>query len=145
MHCRRARAATWTSFEKHRSKCGGPVIYATLVVIAVFLPELFTSSVQGHFVGPLALAFILAVTASLLVAMTATPAMCALLLRDSDSHTEYRWLTWLQSAPSPGSPVDRETSQARWFLWCSRAARAPSRPCRFWAEPSCLNFAKVTS
>ena len=31
----------------------GPVIYATAVVIAVFLPELFTSSVQGHFVGPL--------------------------------------------------------------------------------------------
>ena len=39
----------------------GPVIYATAVVIAVFLPELFTSSVQGHFVGPLALAFIFAV------------------------------------------------------------------------------------
>ena len=30
-----------------------PVVYATLVVIAVFLPELFSSSVQGHFVGPL--------------------------------------------------------------------------------------------
>src|SRR6202158_3834715 len=74
----------------------GPVIYATLVVLAVFLPELFTSSVQGHFVGPLALAFILAVTASLLVAMTATPAMCALLLRDSDAHSEWRWLTWLK-------------------------------------------------
>ena len=29
----------------------GPVVYATLVVIAVFLPELFSSSVQGHFVG----------------------------------------------------------------------------------------------
>src|ERR1700738_3831298 len=74
----------------------GPVIYATLVVIAVFLPELFTSSVQGHFVGPLALAFILAVTASLLVAMTATPAMCALLLRDEDAHSESRWLTWMK-------------------------------------------------
>src|SRR5712672_460447 len=74
----------------------GPVIYATLVVIAVFLPELFTSSVQGHFVGPLALAFILAVTASLLVAMTATPAMCALLLRDSDAHSESRWLVWMK-------------------------------------------------
>ena len=34
-----------------------PVIYATVVVIAVFLPELFSSSVQGHFVGPMALAF----------------------------------------------------------------------------------------
>ncbi len=59
----------------------GPVIYATAVVIAVFLPELFTSSVQGHFVAPLALAFIFAVSASLLVAMTSTPALCALLLR----------------------------------------------------------------
>ena len=49
------------------------MIYATAVVIAVFLPELFTSSVQGHFVGPLALAFIFAVLASLVVAMTSTP------------------------------------------------------------------------
>jgi len=32
-----------------------PVIYATAVVIVVFLPVLFTSSVQGRFVGPLAL------------------------------------------------------------------------------------------
>ncbi|MGC1523679.1 MAG: efflux RND transporter permease subunit, partial [Steroidobacteraceae bacterium] len=74
----------------------GPVIYATLVVIAVFLPELFTTSVQGHFVGPLGLAFILAVTASLLVAMTATPAMCALLLRDRDLHSDSRWLAWIK-------------------------------------------------
>jgi CzcA family heavy metal efflux pump len=75
----------------------GPVIYATAVVIAVFLPELFTSSVQGHFVGPLALAFILAVLASLLVAMTATPALCALFLRRQDSRPEARWLARLKS------------------------------------------------
>ena len=74
----------------------GPVIYATAVVIAVFLPELFTSSVQGHFVGPLALAFILAVLASLLVAMTATPALCALLLRNHATRPEARWLTSLK-------------------------------------------------
>jgi CzcA family heavy metal efflux pump len=74
----------------------GPVIYATIVVIAVFLPELFASSVQGHFVGPLALAFILAVTASLLVAMTATPALCALLLRDRDVRAESAWLARLK-------------------------------------------------
>jgi len=75
----------------------GPVIYATAVVIAVFLPELFTSSVQGRFVGPLALAFIFAVLASLLVAMTATPALCALLLRRGDAPPEARWLTRLKS------------------------------------------------
>ncbi len=75
----------------------GPVIYATVVVIAVFLPELFTSSVQGHFVGPLALAFILAVLASLLVAMTATPALCALLLQAHADRQDSRWLSRLKS------------------------------------------------
>jgi Cu/Ag efflux pump CusA len=75
----------------------GPVIYATAVVIVVFLPVLFTSSVQGHFVGPLALAFIFAVLASLLVAMTSTPALCALLLRHHDARPEARWLTRLKS------------------------------------------------
>jgi CzcA family heavy metal efflux pump len=75
----------------------GPVIYATAVVVAVFLPELFTTSVQGHFVGPLALAFIFAVIASLLVAMTATPALCALFLRQHDARPEARWLLRLKS------------------------------------------------
>jgi CzcA family heavy metal efflux pump len=75
----------------------GPVIYATVVVIAVFLPELFTTSVQGHFVGPLALAFIFAVIASLLVALTATPALCALLMRRHDTRAEPAWLVRLKS------------------------------------------------
>ena len=75
----------------------GPVIYATAVVVVVFLPELFTSSVQGRFVGPLALAFIIAVVASLLVAMTSTPALCALFLRHHDERPEARWLLRLKS------------------------------------------------
>jgi CzcA family heavy metal efflux pump len=75
----------------------GPVIYATAVVIAVFLPELFTTSVQGHFIGPLALSFILAVSASLIVAMTATPALCALLIRQGDTRPEAPWLTKLKA------------------------------------------------
>ncbi len=75
----------------------GPVIYATLVAIAVFVPELLTSSVQGRFVGPLALSFILAVLASLFVAMTSTPALCALLLHRHAAH-ESRWLAALKSA-----------------------------------------------
>jgi Cu/Ag efflux pump CusA len=72
------------------------VIYATIVVVVVFLPELFTTSVQGRFVGPLALAFIFAVLASLLVAMTSTPALCALLLRRHDARPEARWLQLLK-------------------------------------------------
>jgi CzcA family heavy metal efflux pump len=75
----------------------GPVIYATAVVIVVFAPQIFTSSLQGRFVGPLALAFIFAVLASLLVAVTTTPALCALLLRGDDAQPESRWLLRLRS------------------------------------------------
>lgn len=74
----------------------GPVIYATAVVIAVFLPQLFTSSVQGHFVGPLALAFILSVLASLAVALTTTPALCALFLRRDRQHASFAGLERLK-------------------------------------------------
>ena len=74
----------------------GPIIYATAVVIAVFIPELLTTSVQGHFVGPLALAFILTVLASLVAALTVTPALCALFLRKDDHRSEGRWLLWLK-------------------------------------------------
>ena len=75
----------------------GPVVYATLVVIAVFLPELFSTSVEGHFVGPLAMAFILAVIASLAVALTAAPALSALMLSARDAHADYRWLRALKA------------------------------------------------
>ena len=74
----------------------GPVVYATLVVIAVFLPELFSTNVQGHFVGPLALAFILAVLASLVVALTAAPALSALMLKGGEAHADYGWLRMLK-------------------------------------------------
>jgi CzcA family heavy metal efflux pump len=74
-----------------------PVVYATLVVIAVFLPQLFSTSVQGHFVGPLALAFILAVLASLGVALTMAPALSALLLKARSDHADAAWLRRLKT------------------------------------------------
>lgn len=74
----------------------GPVIYATIVVIAVFLPELFSTSVQGHFVGPMALAFILAVIASLIVALTSAPALSFLMLEAKNSHGDSGWIRGLK-------------------------------------------------
>jgi Cu/Ag efflux pump CusA len=80
----------------------GPVVYATLVVIAVFLPELFSTSVQGHFVGPLALAFILAVLASLGVALTAAPALCVLMLKARESHADFAWIRRMKTWQTEG-------------------------------------------
>ncbi|MBE7243427.1 MAG: efflux RND transporter permease subunit [Actinomycetospora chiangmaiensis] len=56
------------------------VAYATVAVLLVFLPVLALSGVAGRLFGPLALAYIFAVLASLGVALTVTPALALLLL-----------------------------------------------------------------
>jgi CzcA family heavy metal efflux pump len=55
------------------------VVYATFIVALVFLPVLTLTGLQGSFFAPLALSYILAIMASLLVALTLTPALSYLL------------------------------------------------------------------
>src|SRR6266478_829432 len=52
----------------------GAVVYATFAVILVALPVLALPGLAGRLFGPLAIAYVLAVLASLLVALTVTPA-----------------------------------------------------------------------
>jgi CzcA family heavy metal efflux pump len=56
------------------------VVYSTWVVVLVFLPVLTMSGLQGRLFAPLGIAYILAVLASLVVAMTVTPALSYVLL-----------------------------------------------------------------
>ena len=56
------------------------IIYATLIVIIAFSPLLFLPGIAGRLFEPLGLAYIYALGASLLVALTITPALCAILL-----------------------------------------------------------------
>ena len=56
------------------------VVYASFAVMLVFLPVLGMSGVAGKLFGPLATAYIWAIFMSLIVALTVTPALCAVLL-----------------------------------------------------------------
>ncbi|HEU5040539.1 MAG TPA: efflux RND transporter permease subunit, partial [Gemmatimonadales bacterium] len=75
----------------------GSVVYATFVVILVFAPVLALSGVHGALFRPLGLAYILATLASLVVALTVTPALTLLLLgrRGHRAH-ESAALSWLK-------------------------------------------------
>jgi len=58
----------------------GAVVYATFIVALVFVPVLTMSGVQGRLFAPLGWTYILAVLASLVVALTVTPALSYFLL-----------------------------------------------------------------
>ena len=60
------------------------VVYATFAVILVFFPILTMSGLAGQLFSPLGIAYILAVLASLVVALTLTPALCLLFLGRRD-------------------------------------------------------------
>ena len=65
-----------------------PVVYATYVLALTIAPILFLTGLQGAFFAPLALAILLAVLASLCVAITLTPALAYLLLSRTEPHAE---------------------------------------------------------
>lgn len=56
------------------------IVYATLIVVLVFLPIFLLDGLAGSFFRPLAVSYVLAVLASLGVALTLTPAMSMMLL-----------------------------------------------------------------
>jgi CzcA family heavy metal efflux pump len=75
-----------------------PIVLATLVVGIVFVPILLLKGLQGSFFAPLAAAFLVATFASLLVALTVTPALTYLLLRRRLAGIEPRWVRRLKVA-----------------------------------------------
>ena len=64
------------------------VVYATFIVVMVFLPLLTLSGVAGKMFAPLGFAYISAIMASLVVALTLTPALCYLMLGNARLESE---------------------------------------------------------
>ena len=98
------------------------VVFATVIIVIVFVPLLFLQGLEGRFFRPLGIAYITSILASLLVALTVTPAMCKFLLRGKLGATEHKdgfLVRWLKAVYGP-------TLRARAARRAGRSWRSPS-------------------
>jgi len=90
------------------------VVFATIIICIVFVPLLFLQGLEGRFFQPLGIAYIISIMASLIVALTVTPALCKWLFAgafgkkggrsgESSGHGEHDgWLVrWLKRRYEP--------------------------------------------
>ncbi len=76
-----ARSSAMLIFEA-TLEMRSPILYATLIALLLVVPIFFLEGVWGALVQPIAVSYAIALLASMLVALTVTPAFCLLLLRD---------------------------------------------------------------
>ena len=80
------------------------IVYATAIIVVVFLPLFFFSGLEGRLLAPLGTAYVASLLASLGVAVTVTPVLCSLLLANtaSDEHGgDSRVVRWTKALYQP--------------------------------------------
>ena len=78
-----SRASTGSVILEASLEVRSPIVFATLIIVAAAIPVFLLQGLTGAFFRPLALSYTLAIVASMVVALTLTPALTLILLRNT--------------------------------------------------------------
>ena len=128
---RQHRAVGWRRLDRvggpeRLLEVRGPIVYATLIIVAAAVPVFLLDGLTGAFFRPLALSYTLAVMASMLVALTVTPALALILLRNAPRSSG-------DVAGGPGAQA--RVHAALLVAWSVRPRGGPTRSSR-WSPSS---------
>ena len=100
------------------SEITNSVVYATLIIVLIFVPIFFLQDLAGRIFTPLGVAYIASVTASLVVAVTTVPALCYLLLARREAKVS-------ANAAAATAPAENAATQG------AASAHGPEQETRF--------------
>jgi HME family heavy-metal exporter len=92
------------------------MVFATLIIALVFLPLMFLEGIEGRFFRPLGIAFVASILASLIVALTVTPAMCRHMLHAEPTERESHESFVVRLLKNLYAPSVRLAVRLRWLV-----------------------------